>query len=447
MRRQVAFVVSLLLLALWVSSDVALGTETEEAGGTTAGSSGPAIAGDPAVARPIFIQARDAFARGEYAEAARLFRRSFEAYRDWRLIYNVGQALRRGGQYEDAITAYREYLQNAPNADNLAHIHIGECLVRLNRREEANQSFRRYLALEENGEFAGAAQRAIDTGQAPSANDRRDLETVRAAGQVVDRADALWDAERFAEAARVFLDGYRQFPDLHELLYNAGLAYLDARMWREAAQAFARYVRTPGADHDALAFLAECHDELFEFADAVQTYERYIEVEPNGTYADVARDYVRAIMGPSTGSEHRGQPPSREDVENAERLYTEAMQQYREGHYEQARRAFEAAYMSVHDRNLYFNMGRCDEQLRNWAGARASYQSYLEAGDQGRAASGHLFLARVLLHLSEWSEASRHIRAYVDRANAELLPNEIADLRWARELLQQANTHSTGDDD
>ena len=447
MRKLEPFLIALLLSAVWVGSNVALGSEDEETSGAAAGSGGPAIEGDPSVARPIFNQARAAFARGEYAEAARLFRRSFEAYRDWTLIYNVAQALRRGGEYENAITTYREYLQNAPNADNLAHIHIGECLVHLGRRDEANQSFRRYLALEENGEFADAARRAIETGQAPSAGDRRDLETVRAAGRLVDRADALWDAERFEEAARVFLDGYRQFPDLHELLYNAGLAYLDGRMWREAANAFARYVRTPGADHDALAFLAECYDELYEFGDAVRAYERYIEVEPRGTYADVARDYIRAIMAPSTGGGHGGQPPSREEMENAERMYAQAMQLFREEHYDQARRAFETAYMAVPDRNFYFNMGRCEEKLENWAGARASYQSYLEAGDQGRAASGHLFLARVLLHLSEWSEASRHIRAYVDRARAEELPDEAADLGWARELLEQASTRSTGDDD
>jgi len=270
---------------------------------------------------------------------------------------------------------------------------------------------------------------------------------VRAAGRLVDRADALWDAERFEETARVFLDGYRQFPDLHELLYNAGLAYLDARMWREAADAFARYVRTPGADHDALAFLAECYDELYEFVNAVRAHERYIEVEPQGTYADQARDYIRAMTSGAAEGGEAGHPPSRERVDNAERMYAQGMELFREGRYDQARHAFELAYMAVPDRNFHFNIGRCDEELENWAGARASYESYLQGGDQGRAASGHLFLARVLLHLSEWSEASRQIRAYVDRANAEHLPNEIADLRWARELLQQASTHSTGDED
>jgi hypothetical protein len=85
-------------------------------------------------------------------------------------------------------------------------------------------------------------------------------------------------------------------------------------------------------------------------------------------------------------------------------------------------------------------MGRCDEQLRDWRGARSAYESFLQAGDRGSAAVGHLFLARVLLQVNERTGASNHIRAYVDRARAEELPNEAANLQWARELLEEAST-------
>lgn len=418
----------LIALALWPGGASA---------GEAAEDASPTYEGDAEAGRALERQGMAAYQERRYVEAAGLYQRAWDAYQHPRYQYNVGQCNRAAERWEPALAAYRRRLQLQPAPYNFIHTHIGQCLLGLNRREEANQALRRYLELEPNGHYAGQARRALETGQWPTDEEQRDPETVRGAQAVYDRADALVERERFREAAEVSLQGYEQYPRVHELLYNAAICYLDGQLWAEAGRTFQRFLQTPGADHDAWVFLAEAQYEQFQFNDAVQSYERYLELEPTGTYADQARDFILAIIPPSGGTT-RGRPPTQEAIENFEQAFTEGQRLFDEGEYERARRAFELAAMAVPtDRNVNFNIGRCDEELNNWRGARVSYETFLQAGDQGSAAVVHLFLARVFLRLNQRGEASRHIRAYVDRARAEELPNEVADVDWASELLQE----------
>lgn len=438
------------LLAVCCRCAVASGDEDAPTGttGETADTAETTYPGDSDAGWPHWQRARTAYVAGNYQDSIQELEAAYRVYQHPSIQFNLGQSHRRLGHYQDALTAYNRYLETCPESErtNAVYVFIGECQLGLNHREEANQAFRRYLALEEAGEMAEQARRAIETGQPVSEQDRRDPDRVRLARDLTRRAEAMWDAEQFRQAAELFLSGYGRWPEMHELLYNAALAYMEGELWDDAAQTFRRYVQTPGAEHDAWAFLAESLHEAWNFADALEAYQRYLQLEPTGQYADYAREYVQSIT-PSPHGRSATEHPSEEDMQNAETAYSQAMRAFEDARYEEARRGFEAAYMTVPDRNLYFNMGRCDEELGNWAGARTCYQGFLEAGDQSTAAVVHLFLARVLLHLNQRSDASTQIRAYVDRARDAELPNEPANLAWARQLLEQASGRGESDHD
>ena len=439
-RYWIVLVALVLVATLGATASASEDSEEEESSAT--------YPGDADAARPHWQQARSAYVDGQYRDAVRGLERAYEIYQHPFIQFNLGQSHRRLGNFEEALTAYNRYIETSAAQDrvNRVYVFIGECHLGLDRREQANQAFRRYLALEEAGEMAEQVRRAIETGEPVSEQDRRDPEQVRLARDLTRRADAMWEAEQYQQAAELFLSGYGRWPEMHELLYNAALAYMDGELWQQAAETYQRYVRTPGAEHDAWAFLAECLHEEWNLAGALEAYQRYLQLEPTGTYADYAREYVQSIA-PSPHGRSVTDRPTDEELLNAEQHYSQGVDHFENGDYEQARRAFEVAYMAVPDRNLYFNMGRCDEELGNWAAARTCYQGFLEAGDESTAAVVHLFLARVLLRLNQRSEASRPIRTYVDRARTEELPNEAADLAWARELLRDASGQGSGDED
>lgn len=91
-----------------------------------AGAAGRAIA-QPADdsagrSRALHEQAKDAYQRGEYQRAARLFREAHELSPDPALLFNQAQAHRFAGECAEAARIYRQYLAARPQADNRAHV-------------------------------------------------------------------------------------------------------------------------------------------------------------------------------------------------------------------------------------------------------------------------------------------------------------------------------------
>ncbi|MDD9964745.1 MAG: hypothetical protein OXR73_00855 [Myxococcales bacterium] len=75
-----------------------------------------------AQARIEFERGRSAYGKGRYRIAWGHFREAYVLSRRPQLLYNVGQAADRLGLSEDALTAFRMYLQALPEAENRAEV-------------------------------------------------------------------------------------------------------------------------------------------------------------------------------------------------------------------------------------------------------------------------------------------------------------------------------------
>jgi len=386
------------------------------------------VEGDAEAARPFNEQALAAFREGRFADAAGLFQRAYNLYPHPQFRFNMGQAYRRAGMHQRALDEYTNYLLEASQPNPQVFVLIGDCHLRLGHREEANQAFQSYLEDAPDGPHAAEARRAIESGQPPSQGDARPPEAVSNAEAVYDRADARYEAGDFRGAATIFEQGAREL-QMSELLYDAGVAYADAGMWQDAIRVLRSHIEAGGYE-DAWAVLGQCYAEQFEFTNAVQAYERYLQADPDGDYAQEARDFIRATTGEGGGG------VSREQYQRARAAFRRAHTHFEHNRFGQALRELRtAAQILPHDRSITFNMGRCYAGMRNWSEAQSQFEAYLEGGDEGDAVVAHLHVAECFLEQGgSRREALRHIRIYTQRAESEDLTNEEARMRWAREL-------------
>jgi tetratricopeptide (TPR) repeat protein len=384
--------------------------------------------GDAEAGRALERQGMAAYQEGRYVEAAALYERAWQAYQDPRYRYNVGQCFRAARRWEEAVTAYQERLELEPAPQTFIHAHIGRCLLELGRREEANRAFQRYLELDPNGDDAPQVRQALETGRWPEDAERRPAQAVEAAQQVHERAGQLVEQRQYQQAAEAYIEGYRQQSQMHELLLNAGLCYLWAGQTEQAIEALNHYLETPGADPEAHVHLADCLMTQGALAEAVQEYERYLELAPQGSFAEQARRTVQWLR--------RLDPlPAQANLAEAKRLWQRGTEHARAGHVSAALQDFRSVYQIIPDPTVRYNIGECLRGQHQWEEALACYEDYLEQmGDEGDRASVHLMAADCLIGLNRMDAAMEHLDAFRERAEAGDLPDEQENSEWAAEL-------------
>jgi tetratricopeptide (TPR) repeat protein len=428
----------------WASEDeegATTAVEQAEEQGDTAEDAEPTYRGDEEQAMPLFERAERAFDEHDYDEAVRLLEEAFELHEHPLIAYNIGVANGRAQHHEAAIAAYQRYLQICPRSDLITEVYIsiGECLLRLRRREEANEAFQHYLDLERDGGYAAQAERAIRTGETPADQDRRDPRTVQQAQELFDRAEALADERQFQQAAELFLRGYERMPDMHELLFDAGLCYLDGQMWADGARTLSRYVRTPGADPLALYFLGEGYGMECDFSSAVEALERYLQLAPDGAFVEEARAFINDLYPPPSELGVRretGATPG--EYNRAREHYDRGDEHFEAERYREAISEYESAFEIVPSRQLIFFIGRCYSRLEEWQQALTQFERVLERGDQSFFSIAHVEAAECLIELNRPQDAIRHLDQYLARAREDDFAEEEEYTSRADELRQRA---------
>ncbi len=97
--------------------------------------SSPVWAAEPsAEARRLYAEGKAEYAQGHYAEAVRLFERSYALSESAALLFNMAQAHRLAGpaQCADAVALYKSYLAAEPDAENKKEVaeriaELGDC--------------------------------------------------------------------------------------------------------------------------------------------------------------------------------------------------------------------------------------------------------------------------------------------------------------------------------
>lgn len=418
-----------------------------------------ALCGEPAVtqeeagrrceqARTLNGQAVELYRHAQYQEALQAFERAYAVFPDSLFKKCIGQAQRKLGNYRQAVEAYQAYINESASLPRVVQLVYGseprtvdpviytlmaDCLLML-RDPSARQMYQRYLQLAPNGQYAAQARRAIETGVSIEDQMRRDPRTVQQARALHNSAVRLCQRGQYRQAAEMFLNGYGVQDTIHEFLLNAACCYQDAQMWAEAVQTFQRYLRTPGAEPRAYAFLAECQHHAGHHADAVQAYRDYLSHEANGEYSRDARDYIYTIThGQTDGSLF---VPSDQDRLRAESAFRNGMEHHAAGRHQDALREFNNSHEAMATRHALFMLAFTYEQLEQWQEALTRYETLLRGGDYGDDAVAHLNAAECLMRLNRYSDAEGHARAYVQRAGEADLPDEQTNVQTANTILQ-----------
>jgi tetratricopeptide (TPR) repeat protein len=119
--------------------------------GTSAAAQGEPPTGRDAQARGLFEAAKAAFAEGRFGDALRYFQEAHELSGRPELLFNIGNAAERARRDDIALSAYRRFLEELPDAPNEAFV-----------RE-------RIRFLEGSGGKPGASVETSDEGDDPAA--------------------------------------------------------------------------------------------------------------------------------------------------------------------------------------------------------------------------------------------------------------------------------------
>jgi len=420
MKRHIAGVLALAILALWPAAEAT--GQTDDLAAAEA-----KIKGDKEAARPYWQKGAEAYKAGKGGQAVVHFEKAFELYPHWSYQYSIGQAYRRAADYLKAIEAYKRYVELCPKPEALVWLRIGECDIKAYgaKSNDAKKAFEKYLQLEPNGSYAEQARVAINTGVAPCDQDLRDPETLKQAIALFDQANKLANDAKYKDATAAFLQGWEKYKMPTFLKSAAACAKVFDRA--KAAELWEQYLKTPGPREGAWDSLAWNYHMMGNYAKACETYERYLKLHPRGTHVSAAYEYVRLYKGPKSAK------PTDADWTLSREAITRAEEHFRAKRYQKALEEFQNAEKAVPQRSTGFNIGMCHVRLEHYSDALRRFETMLR--ERCTAEDGHIRLnaAECCLKMREYDKAAAHVKEFHARYDASAA-NAQANLAWARQL-------------
>ena len=238
-----------------------------------------------------------AFQVGRFSEAARIIRLAIEIKPAAPYLGNLGLALAKLGQWEQAVEAYRQALRLRPDLAE-AHNNLGIALVQMGRLDDAIAAYQRAIA--HRPDFSAALNNLglalFEAGHASEAADAyrhairfapRDAEARNNLG------NALLSLGQTTQAVDCFREALSLQPALAEACNNLGNALRRLGRAEEAAAAFERALALRPAFPEALNNLGALHCDKGETAKGQRLYRRAIELQPS--YAQAIYNLAVAV--------------------------------------------------------------------------------------------------------------------------------------------------------
>ncbi len=240
------------------------------------------------------------FYRGEHGPAAEYLTRALteeddrlsSADRRSALYYlvqtRIGAATRfeQGGEIERAIAEYQVALEVMPGYPDV-HMRLGNTLVNARRCEEAVEQYRR--AVEINPNYVAAhVQLGFTLLELERANEASESFRAARAAQEAICAKKVAEAEAAiasgaTETARdIYQDAFYEDRTRFQGLLRDGLAQLKAEKWEDAAEVLHEATLLCPRYADVRNYLGVALAEQGETADAIDAFERSVEI--NGSY-------------------------------------------------------------------------------------------------------------------------------------------------------------------
>jgi predicted Zn finger-like uncharacterized protein len=108
-------------------------------------------------------------------------------------------------------------------------------------------------------------------------------------------ADRLREGEKPSASLEFYRRAQELRPDLAEPIVGRGLALLDLSKHSQAIAAFTQALKISPRFGPAIMGLAETHRAQGQTAQAIEYYQRYLDVHPNGAEATVARNSIERL--------------------------------------------------------------------------------------------------------------------------------------------------------
>ncbi len=235
---------------------------------------------DNLIAGALLKQAEARAAKGEYAQAADLFRRVAQDFPDHpsaaQALSNAGAAAERAGRPDQAVAAYRALADKYPRSTEAP----GSLLVAA-RIEESIAAYARAATLYE--------QLAKRYPQSPDA-----ALALRQAGLL---RQTLGQYDRAASHYGEYEQRFKGRPETRQVAFQKGLVLTERKDWKGAAAAFGDYART--YEHDptvveALVHKAEAHLKLGDDNAAKEALARALVQHRNLRRAETAEFAAQA---------------------------------------------------------------------------------------------------------------------------------------------------------
>ncbi|OEH85057.1 hypothetical protein BHU72_05455 [Desulfuribacillus stibiiarsenatis] len=232
----------------------------------------------------LFNRAQTAYQAKEYGVAAAAYKQYVASvtnvdestYNSW------GWSAYNAGIFDDAILAFQGYTEKFPNKTGgyyglaviYSHSQVGNY-------EMAKQNYQKVLEVDSNGTHADYARKFLDT-----------------SNELLNKAQKTYIEKDYANAAILYKEYIQQVPNAEATAYHSwGWSAYNARMFDDAILAFQSYAnRYPNSSAGAYGLaITYRHSTVNKPALAKQYYEKVIEIEPNSTNANYAREYLLTV--------------------------------------------------------------------------------------------------------------------------------------------------------
>jgi arylsulfatase A-like enzyme/Flp pilus assembly protein TadD len=308
---------------------------------------GEVLSADPGNLTALFQRGNARVEAGDFSGAAA----DFEAVlaqrpRSSEVLVNLGTAQLGENLLNESVRTFHQVLEMDPDSDK-ALSGLGQALVRQGRQSEAVETFRKALALNPDSRQAqrGLAAALAAGGQRDEAEAayRKTLEDNPAdAGAAVALARLLYESRRYDEVVALMEGTLRSGADLPDVHFALGNAHFQKGEIPQAAEEYARVLKTRPRDSGALFGSALVALKTGRTADAIRFLEQARSADPSNLAArrNLAILYDEGGQDLSAIAEYRAvltlDPSAREIRFHLGRLYA------RTGRKQEAREQFRA---------------------------------------------------------------------------------------------------------
>ena len=220
---------------------------------------------------PNHQEAKDAIASLNKEEQERLVVEAF----------SKAVSLQQSGSYNEALSIYNRIVKDRPQDDSLFY-NIAVAYQGLGQYDLSLENYQKAYQLKPDPNY----QIAIKSAEAAKAN------------KLLEQAITLQSGAQNREAIAKYLEVVKLVPENANAWYNLGTAY---QAIGEDLEALEAYKKAYGIDEknqtEAIFFAAIILEEQRKLLDAINLYDKYLKINPEGEYKNEARSRQTYIKG------------------------------------------------------------------------------------------------------------------------------------------------------